>query len=72
VIGYKTKRNAAAGIINRDDHSKLQYLYVIFHTVANPLNWCPTEFSRLTELSRLFDKDNVVKFIQVLKKDEVT
>jgi len=31
-IGYKTKRNAAAGIINRDDHSKLQYLYVLFHT----------------------------------------
>jgi DNA ligase (NAD+) len=29
---YKTKRNAAAGIINRDDHSKLQYLYVLFHT----------------------------------------
>lgn len=34
-IGYKTKRNAAAGIINRDDYTKLQYLYVLFHTYVS-------------------------------------
>jgi DNA ligase (NAD+) len=31
-IGYKTKRNSVAGILNRDDFDKLKYLYFIVHT----------------------------------------
>ncbi|NCU32488.1 MAG: 3-oxoacid CoA-transferase subunit A, partial [Candidatus Moranbacteria bacterium] len=33
VIGYKTKRNAVAGILNRDDLNRLKYLYFKFHTI---------------------------------------
>lgn len=49
---YKTKRNAAAGIINRDDHSKLQYLYVIFHTAVDGVN----ELERMTFIDYNFGK----------------
>ncbi len=48
---YKTKRNAAAGIINRDDHSKLQHLYVIFHTYV-PNQFIPTDLET-NELGRM-------------------
>jgi len=50
-IGYKTKRNAAAGIINRDDHSKLQYLYVLFHTyVPNLFSSHPVAISEIARM----------------------
>jgi len=77
-IGYKTKRNAAAGIINRDDHDRLKYLYVLFHTWANPIDELETErmfflqqiFEDLTNITVPCDyaitKTDVMKIVQEL------
>ncbi len=55
-IGYKTKRNAAAGIINRDDHTKLQHLYVLFHTyVPNPVSSHPVVINELARIKYMQD-----------------
>ena len=50
-IGYKTKRNAVAGILNRDDFDKLKYLYFIVHTFV-PDNF-RSDSHVVYELSRL-------------------
>ena len=68
-IGYKTKRNAAAGIINRDDHSKLQYIYVIFHTWANP--YTINEIDRMKFIARVFDHKYVLQAVLTDKKEAV-
>ncbi len=70
-IGYKTKRNAAAGIINRDDYDKLKYLYVLFHTWANPTQ--SREQKRLIFIQNLFGElcNTTVPYDYVTTKEEV-
>ena len=74
-IGYKTKRNAAAGIINRDDHSKLQYLYVLFHTyVPNPFSSHPVVISELARMKYMQEafgilSNSVIKFSHADSKE---
>lgn len=70
-IGYKTKRNAAAGIINRDDYVKLQYLYVIFHTYIPPAQMICSEIERLNHyMSTMFNHKHIIQAVLV-KKDMV-
>jgi len=73
-IGYKTKRNAVAGILNRDDLQKLKYLYMIFHTlVPNDIIkqlGIKTECERLAFANLLF-KNNIVRFNYAKTPDEV-
>lgn len=76
-IGYKTKRNAAAGIINRDDHSKLQYLYVLFHTYIPTLKdtlLSETELDRIVFMEETFGpmSNVVVPFSSADSKEDVT
>lgn len=72
-IGYKTKRNAAAGIINKDAHDKLQYVYMIFHTYVPTINspFSGTERDRMFSLRQMFDSVNVVQSRFVATKDLV-
>ncbi len=72
-IGYKTKRNAAAGIINKDAHDKLQYVYMIFHTYVPTINspFSGTERERMFSLRQMFDRENVVQSRFVATKDLV-
>lgn len=66
-LGYKNKRNGAAGIINRDDPSLLKHLYVLAHTWANPIgNAINSEKNRLEILSEVTD---VVPFRYVWHRD---
>jgi DNA ligase (NAD+) len=65
-IGYKTKRNAVAGILNRDDLTRLKYLYFKFHTII-PNNYMiekniDRESDRLAFMSLLVGPENVVRF----------
>ncbi|MCK9439489.1 MAG: BRCT domain-containing protein [Candidatus Caldatribacteriota bacterium] len=65
-LGYKTKRNGIAGILNRDDFDKLKYLYLVFHTIV-PNQYLIDinilyESERLAFISLLFDKENIVRF----------
>jgi DNA ligase (NAD+) len=56
ILGYKNKRNAVAGIINRDDFSLLKHIYVIFHTIANleqKINETWTERARIMFLEQV-------------------
>ena len=78
-IGYKTKRNAAAGIINRDDHNKLQYLYILFHTWANPFEigeefgftCVDNEYERIEFMNSIFGDKYIVYNSLVPEKKEV-
>ncbi len=76
-IGYKTKRNAAAGIINRDDHNKLQYLYVLFHTyipdesTSHPV--AISELSRMLYIQEAFglSSKSIVRFSYINSKENI-
>lgn len=70
-LGYKNKRNAVAGIINRDDMSLLTNLYVIFHTWANPNIHMTTEFARLNAIQKIVGEKNCVKFQTAHSYDEM-
>ncbi len=67
---YKTKRNAAAGIINRDDGKNLDKLYVIFHTWADPDG--PRSNREHVRIGILEDFTNCVKNEFVQKKEDIT
>lgn len=62
-IGYKNKRNAVAGILNRDDNLNLDKLYVIFHTWANPTKEAKDETTRLILMKAMCNEQNVVRYI---------
>jgi len=49
--GYKNKRNAAAGILNRDDLNNLEYIVILFHELIETDKMPPTELQRLKLLS---------------------
>lgn len=73
-IGYKTKRNAVAGIINRDDHNKLKYIYILFHTfVPNSKysSFSKTEQERMFIMRQLFESTYVVQSSLAHNKEEV-
>jgi DNA ligase (NAD+) len=74
-IGYKTKRNAVAGILNRDDLDRLKYLYFKFHTII-PTDYMikqniNRESDRLAFMSLLVGSENVVRFEYVESTDDV-
>jgi len=60
-IGYKTKRNAVAGILNRDDLSKLKYLYFKVHNFISNDKF--DEIERLLFAQQAFGQENVISFI---------
>lgn len=45
--GYKTKRNAASGILNRDDAKGLEHINILFHELIHADNMPDTEIKRL-------------------------
>ncbi len=59
-LGYKNKRNAVAGILNRDDNLNLDKLCVIFHTWAN--SDLSKESHRLDFLKIILGEENVVRY----------
>jgi DNA ligase (NAD+) len=61
-IGYKTRRNAVAGILNRKDGLHLDKLTVIYYEVVDPFN--ESESVRLDFLNNYFP-DNSVQYISL-------
>ena len=73
-IGYKNKRNAVAGILNRDDGKNLDKLYVIFHTWAPNAKFIPfseTEKQRMYSMVEILGKTNVVEYYYSATKELV-
>ena len=72
---YKTKRNAAAGIINRDDPDKLKHIYIIFHTYV-PLDVSShsvsvSELARINYIQQQFGENNIVRWVFIENKSEI-
>ena len=76
-IGYKTKRNSVAGILNRDDFDKLKYLYFIVHTFVPDVfksdGYVAYETLRLHFARQAFGilNNNVINFSHVDSKEMV-
>lgn len=74
-LGYKNRRNASAGIINRDNYDRLKYVYVLFHTyVPNPLISDVTQISEIARLQFMQQcfgilSQSVIKFSHVDSKE---
>jgi len=70
-IGYKNKRNAVAGILNRDDNLNLDKLYIIFHTWANPIEEAKDEITRLVLMKKLCGEERVVRYSIVNNRNQI-
>lgn len=72
---YKTKRNAAAGILNADNHDRLKYIYIIFHTAVfssdSTYSMGMSELDRIFFMQNIFPQQNVVVSKYVKTKEEV-
>jgi DNA ligase (NAD+) len=66
-LGYKNRRNGVAGVINKDDLSLLKYLYIRFHTWANPTDFNQTyiELQRLNLIKAIVGEDCTVPYVLV-------
>lgn len=66
-LGYKNRRNAVSGILNRDDNYGIEYLKVIFHELIKPE--IETEINRLEYINKL--GLNIVKYT-VIPSNNIT
>ncbi len=53
VLGYKTRRNGVAGILNRDDQSETGFLKVKFYEVVEDLDWDLKDNTEVDRIKRM-------------------
>jgi DNA ligase (NAD+) len=73
-VGYKTRRNGAAGILNRDDNENAKFIYPIFYELVYSDDMPNTEVERYMMISSIglkVSQGTLLKYTEENKKEKL-